>query len=269
VARSGLLIAIDIGNSHWVVGLTHGRQTLGEWRMETKAERTADEYIALLKSIMTLDQAAREVDGVAITCVVPAMVPVAVELAQRLFHKEPLVVGPGVKTGLSLKVDQPREVGPDRIVNAVAGVDRVGFPMVVVDFGTAITFDVVDQGGNYRGGAIAPGIGLSAKALFQGAARLSAVELTPPPSAIGHNTVDAIRSGLLLGYAGLIEGLLARIQAELGVDKLPVIATGGWGATLAPLCPAIDLYDPHLTLTGLVLIWHRHFGLPLPETSEV
>jgi type III pantothenate kinase len=195
--------------------------------------------------------------GVVIASVVPALTAAYEDLAMRLTGQRPLVIGPGLKTGLAIAYENPREVGADRIVNAIAAVDSSGAPVIVVDFGTATTLDVVDTSGAYLGGAIAPGIETSAEALFRRAARLSAVDLEPPARVVGRNTRESVQAGLLLGEAARVDGLVRRTFAELGY-QCPVVATGGLAELMAPLCEMVTAVDADLTLRGLALVWERN-----------
>jgi type III pantothenate kinase len=251
------LLTIDVGNTNTVLGLFEGDELRVHWRLATRREQTDDEYGILVRSLFA--SAAIETSGLAgaaIASVVPPLTPAMASLCRKHFGVEPLVVGPGTRTGMAVLYDPPGDVGADRIVNAVAAYAGHGGPIVVVDFGTATTFDVVTKRGEYLGGVICPGIGISADALFQRAARLPRVEVRHPGRVIGRTTVGSIQSGLYFGYAALVEGLLARILAELK-GPARVIATGGLAELLAREVPAIEVVDPSLTLTGLRLIWER------------
>jgi type III pantothenate kinase len=226
--------------------------------MTTRREQTADEYGILVRNLFAssgLDPGG--VEAVALASVVPPLTPVLVALARHYLGHEPLVVGPGVKTGMPILYEPPGDVGADRIVNGVAAFSAYGGPVIVVDFGTATTFDVVTRRGEYAGGVICPGIGISADALFQRAARLPRVDVRHPGKVIGRSTVLSMQSGLYFGYAAMCEGLVARIRAELA-EPARVVATGGLAETLAAEIPSIGAVDPVLTLTGLRLIWERN-----------
>lgn len=253
-----MLLAVDIGNTQTVLGLIDGDVIAARWRVATDARLTSDEIRVKIAALLAADgHAWTDVDGVVIASVVPTLTSAYEELAEQATGKTPLVVGPGIKTGLAIAYDNPREVGADRIANAVAAIDAIGVPVVVVDFGTATTFDVVDQEGSYLGGAIAAGIETSAETLFHRAARLSAVDLEPPTRAIGRSTRESLQAGLLLGEAAMVDGLVRRVWAELGSES-PVVATGGLAVRMAPLCETITAVDGDLTLQGLRLIWQRN-----------
>ncbi len=253
-----MLLTIDVGNTNTVLGVFEDKRLLVHWRLTTRREQTADEYGILVRNLFassSLEQSA--VDSVALASVVPPLTPVIVSLARNAIGHDPLVVGPGVKTGMPILYEPPGDVGADRIVNGVAAFAAYGGPVVIVDFGTATTFDVVTRKGEYTGGVICPGVGISADALFQRAARLPRVDVRPPGKVIGRSTVTSMQSGLYFGYAAMCEGILGRIAAELG-EKPRVVATGGLAQTLAAEIPSIEAVDPILTLTGLRLIWERN-----------
>ncbi len=250
-----MLLAIDIGNTVTTLGLFEDKELRATWHMATNIHRMADEYAALLLNLLRhqdLDTSA--VKQVALCSVVPPLTTTYKELFQQYFHISPLVVGAGVKTGVSIRMDNPREVGTDRIANAAAAHHLYKGPVIVADLGTATTFDAVSEEGDYLGGAIAPGINIAAESLFMQAAMLPRVELVHPKHAIGTNTVAAMQSGIIFGYVGLIEGMVARIQQELG-GKAKVVATGGWAELIAKETPVIDVVNPNLTLIGLRLIY--------------
>ncbi|UCD54520.1 MAG: type III pantothenate kinase [Dehalococcoidia bacterium] len=250
-----MLLAIDIGNTDTTLGLFEDEELRATWHIATSIHRMADEYAAILLNLLRhqgIDTSA--VKQVALCSVVPPLIATYRELFQRYFHISPLVVGAGVKTGVSIRMDNPREVGTDRIVNAAAAHHLYGGPVIITDLGTATTFDAVSKEGDYLRGAIAPGIDSAAEALFIQAAMLPRVELVRPKHAIGTNTIAAMQSGILFGYVGLIEGIVARIQKELG-GKAKVVATGGWAELIAKETPIIDAVNPNLTLIGLRLIY--------------
>jgi type III pantothenate kinase len=253
-----MLLTSDVGNTHTVLGVFEGASLLAHWRLTTRREQTADEYGILVRNLFAtsgLDPA--RVDAVALASVVPPLTPVLVELARQYLGQEALVIGPGVNTGMPILYEPPGDVGADRIVNGVAAFAAYGGPVIVVDFGTATTFDVITRRGEYRGGVICPGIGISADALFQRAARLPRVDVRNPGRVVGRSAVESMQSGLYFGYGAMCEGLIARIRAELG-EPARVVATGGLAETLAAEIPSIEAVDPVLTLTGLRLIWERN-----------
>lgn len=253
-----MILAVDIGNTQTVLGLIEDGALAGHWRVSTDPSLTADELRVKIAGLLALDgQGWSDVECVVVSSVVPALTAAYAELAGRATGCQPLVVGPGTKTGISIAYDNPHEIGADRIVNAVAAVEKAGAPVIVVDFGTATTFDVVDASGAYVGGAIAPGVQTSAEALFRRAARLSAVDLEPPQRAIGRTTRESVQAGLLLGEAAMVDGLVRRMWAEMGAE-CPVLATGGLAGVMAPLCETIGEVDEDLTLKGLLLVWERN-----------
>ena len=257
-----MLLTIDVGNSNTVLGVFDGSELRAHWRLTTRREQTADEYGILVRNLFAgsgLDPA--RVEAIALASVVPPLTPVLVELARRYLGRDPLVIGPGVKTGMPILYEPPSDVGADRIVNGVAAFATYGGPVIVVDFGTATTFDVITRRGEYVGGVICPGIGISADALFQRAARLPRVDVRDPGRVVGRTTVGSMQSGLYFGYAAMCEGLIARIRAELG-EPARVVATGGFAGTLAAEIPSIETVDPVLTLVGLRLIFERNSAEP-------
>lgn len=250
-----MLLAIDAGNTNFVFAIYDGDTQLGSWRSATDVKRTSDEYAVWLTQLMALKGLAREqIDQAIIASVVPEALFNLVSLCKRYFDSVPLVVGePTVKLGVKALVDRPEEVGADRLVNSVAASNRYQGPLIVVDFGTATTFDLVDRDGNYAGGVIAPGINLSLQALYLAAAKLPRVAIKPTEKVIATSTIPAMQSGVFWGYIGLIEGIVARMRAETG-EKLKVVATGGLAPMFAEATSVIDHVDGELTLYGLVLI---------------
>ncbi len=245
-----MLLAVDVGNTQTVLGLYGGGQLTDHWRLATERSTTTDELGVLLTGLLDFD----DVDGICLASTVPVLVREWEALAGKWAHAPLLVVGPGVKTGIPIRYDDPREVGADRIVNAVAAKERYGAPVIVVDFGTSTNFDVVSQAGDYVGGVIAPGIEISMDALFARAARLVKVDYTAPPTVIGKTTVGGLQSGLVYGFAGQVDGIVGRIREELGADARAV-ATGGLADLVAPHTRTIERVDPFLTLDGLHIVW--------------
>jgi type III pantothenate kinase len=253
-----MLLAIDIGNTNVTFGAFEGEHIKATWRVSTAIHRMPDEYANLMLSLMERQGIkAAQIDDVVICSVVPPLLLIFEEVCKKYLRKTPLVVEAGVKTGVRIDMDNPREVGPDRIVNAVAAHHLYGGPVIVIDMGTATTMDVVAKGGKYIGGAIAPGIAIATEALFTRTAVLPRIELSLPKKAIGRNTVAAMQSGIVFGYIGLIEGLINRIQAELD-EKAKVVATGGFATLMARATDLIDEVNPDLTLIGLRLIYNMN-----------
>ena len=249
-----MLLVIDVGNSHTVFGLYEGDELRTHWRMFTDIHRTRDELSIFLYTLLQREGIERgAIHGCCISSVVPPLNTVVDEMCREDFGIAPLFVGPGVKTGLTIQVENPKEVGADRIVNAVAAIEEYGAPLIVVDFGTATTLDVISRRREYRGGVICPGIQISAEALFEHCAKLPRVDLSKPATVIGRDTVSHIRSGLSYGYADMVDGLVARIIAEMD-DTPKVVATGGFASFIAEVSEKIDEVDNFLTLRGLRLI---------------
>ena len=253
-----MLLAVDIGNTQTVIGLFASGDLVGHWRISTNASLTGDEIRVKVSALLALGgHSWSEVDDIILASVVPRLTSAWQEVARVACACEVMVVGPGLKTGMPIRYDNPHEVGADRIVNGVAAFTRLGGPVIVVDFGTATTIDVVDSSGAYLGGAIAAGVETSAEALFSRAARLSKVDLEAPSAVIGTNTTMSVQAGLLLGAASMVDGLVRRTWAELGTET-PVIATGGLAERMGTLCDTITDVDLDLTLEGLWLIFERN-----------
>jgi len=249
------LLVVDVGNTNVVLGIYRGDVLAGSWRLATARERTADEYGILTKQL--IGDVAGNLDGAIVSSVVPPLNSAFAGMIEQHFGIEPLFVEPGVKTGIAIHVDNPQEVGADRIVNCVAAFERYGGPTIIVDFGTATTFDVVTANAEYVGGVIAPGLNISAEALFARASRLPRVDIRRPPTVIGTNTVVNMQSGLYFGYLGLVDGILARMKSELPPLK-KILATGGLAALLAPDSEYIEEVLDDLTLEGLKIIYDRN-----------
>jgi type III pantothenate kinase len=245
-----VLLAVDVGNTQTALGLYADHELAEHWRLATERSTTADELGVVLSGLLDLDS----IDGICLSSTVPVLVREWELLADKWVHAPVLVFVPGARTGIPVRYDDPREVGPDRIVNAVAAKERYGAPVVVVDFGTSTNFDVVSPAGEYVGGVLAPGIEISMEALFARAARLVKVDYAAPSTVIGKTTVGGLQSGLVYGFAGQVDGIVGRIREELGVEARAV-ATGGLADLVAPHSRTIELVDPFLTLDGLRLVW--------------
>ena len=253
-----MLFAVDIGNTQTAVGLYDGEKLVTTWRLTTLTERTEDELRLWLRGLLDLEgYDVSDITGVCVSSVVPAMTGGFRRVAGRLTSGPVVVIEPGVKTGMRIQIDNPREVGADRVVNALAARERYGAPVVVVDFGTSTNFDIVGHEGDYLGGAIAPGLAIATNALIAGTAALRRVEFVPPRSPIGKGTVEAIQSGAIYGHAGLVDGIMERVCAEVGGDVTRV-ATGGLASTIVPHCRSVELIDEILTLDGLRMIFERN-----------
>jgi type III pantothenate kinase len=253
-----LLLVMDVGNTNIVLGVYKQDHLLHHWRLQTDRNATEDEYGVLLKNLLSHEGLSlNEIGGVIISSVVPPLTIVLTRLTQKYMNQTPLILGPGVKTGLNIKYDNPREVGADRIANAVAALELYGAPLIIVDFGTATTFCFIDEEGNYVGGAITPGVNISAEALYQRAAKLTRVEIVKPETVVGRNTVHAVQAGIYYGYVGVVDEIVTRMKALL--KKRPkVVATGGLAQLICGDTKTIDVVNPHLTLEGLKLIYERN-----------
>jgi type III pantothenate kinase len=253
-----MLLVVDVGNTQTHFGTFDGGQLVEHWRFATVRTSTGDELGAVLRNLLELrGLGLADLDGSIVSSTVPQLRPEWRQVGQRYLRHETIIVGPGVKTGMALRYDNPREIGPDRLVNAVAAYDRVQGACICVDFGTAITFDPVSASGEYLGGIIFPGVEISMEALSTRAAALPKIELTEPRALIGKTTIDAIRSGVVYGFAGTVDTIVRRLRAELGPET-ETIATGGLAGVIVPYTETIDHHDEMLTLTGLRLLWERN-----------
>jgi type III pantothenate kinase len=252
-----VLLVVDVGNTQTHLGVYDGTSLVHDWRFATVRESTADELGAALRNLLALrGMSFSDLDASIVSATVPSLRPEWAAMVGRYLGHETLLVGPGLRTGMPIRYDNPREIGPDRLVNAVAGFERVGGACVIVDFGTAVTHDVVSSDGEYLGGVIFPGVEISLEALSARAAALPTIDLTAPRSLIGKSTVDAIRAGVLYGFAGMVDGIIGRLHNELG--EFTTLATGGLAGRVVPFCSSIDEADDLLTLTGLRIIWERN-----------
>ncbi len=255
-----MILVFDVGNTNTVLGVYRDKSLVEHWRISTASRRTADEYAVLLRALFEASGlSVKSIEAIVISSVVPPLMLSLELMSKKYFGFPPLVVGPGVRTGIQIKFENPREIGADRIVNAVAGYELYGGPLIIVDFGTAITFCAITARGEYLGGAIAPGIGISTEALFTRAAKLPRVELVKPPSVIGKNTVNSMQSGIIYGFAGQVDAVVTRMKKELPGDPL-VVATGDMADLIAGEARTVVRVDPLLTLTGLRIIYERNRG---------
>lgn len=254
-----MLLVIDVGNTNTVLGLYDGDKLVHDWRIRTVVDHTIDEYGMLIYNLYKTSRISsrRIIKDIIISCVVPPMLNILEPLCRKYFDIKPLIVGPGVKTGMPIFYDNPKEVGADRIVNAVAGYEKYKRDLIIVDFGTATTFDYVSKKGEYMGGCISPGIMISSEALFERAAKLPRVELSKPKAVVGKDTISSMQAGIMYGYAGLVDGICERIEAEVKSDPL-VVGTGGLARIVAPETKSIRVVDEMLTLEGLRIIYLRN-----------
>lgn len=252
-----MLLAIDIGNTNIVLGVFKEKELIQHWKIRTEREKTSDEYGVTLLNLFSLSgPEKKDIESVIISSVVPPLTPIFEDLSQSLFKVHPLVVGPGLKTGMAILYENPLEVGADRVVAAVAAYEKHGGPCIVVDFGTATTFDAVSSNGEYLGGAIAPGIQISAEALYLKTAKLPRIEIKKPKNAIGRTTVSSMQSGLYFGYVGLVTKIIAEIKNELG-EETTVVSTGGFAAQISHEVASINVHEPDLVLEGLRILHER------------
>lgn len=254
-----MLLAFDVGNTNIVCGIYDGKELIKHWRLATNVLQTADGYAGVIGTLFHLNGIDfSEIEDVIISTVVPPIIPILESLSKRYFHVTPILVGPGIKTGLNILYDNPRELGADRIVNAVAAIAEYNCPLIVIDMGTATTFCVIDEKGNYLGGAVAPGIGISMEALFQRASKLPRIELLQTKSVICKNTVSAMQAGIYYGFVGQIDEIVKRIKAEMKREDIKVIATGGLASLLSKETKTIDVVDAMLTLKGLLILYEKN-----------
>lgn len=253
-----MIFVLDVGNTNTVIGVYENDELKHHWRIETSRNKTEDEFGMLIKALLEhVGLTFQDFEGIIISSVVPPIMAALERMCVKYFGTNPIVVGPGIKTGLNIKYDNPREVGADRIVNAVAAIEEYGGPLIIVDFGTATTYCYINEHKQYIGGAIAPGIGISTEALYSRAAKLPRIEIAKPEAIVGKSTVAAMQAGILYGYVGQVEGIVSRMKAESLVEP-KVIATGGLSSLIASESNVIDVVDPFLTLTGLKLIYKRN-----------
>ena len=254
-----MLLVFDVGNTNMVVGIYEGKNLIKNWRINTDIHKTSDEYGILINSLLAYDNIdMKSIDDVIISSVVPNVMHALENFCIKYCEKKPMIVGPGIKTGLNIKYDNPKQVGADRIVNAVAGIEKYGTPLIIVDFGTATTFCAISDKAEYLGGTICPGLKISSEALFNGAAKLPRVELTKPGKIICKTTVEAMQAGIIYGYVGQVEKIISMMKKELGSEDVKVIGTGGLSTLIHSETDSIDCIDRFLTLEGLRLIHKKN-----------
>lgn len=253
-----MIFVFDVGNTNTMLGIYDGDELVHHWRIHTSGSKTEDEYAMVVKSLFShVGLTFADISGIAISSVVPSIMFALERMCEKYFHDSPMVIGPGIKTGLDIKTDDPKEIGADRIVNAVAGIQLYGAPLIIVDFGTATTYCYINEKGQYNGGAIAPGINISTEALFTYASKLPRIEITKPSTIIGRNTVSSMQSGVLYGYVGQVEGIVSRMKAEAKQEPT-VIATGGLAPLIAGETEVVHYIEPLLSLKGLQMIYRRN-----------
>ena len=254
-----MILVCDVGNTNMVLGVYEGEKILRAWRISTDRNKTSDEYGISIKQLFEYENLKMEdIESVIISSVVPTIMHALENMCKRYFKKKPIVIGPGVKTGINIKYDNPKEVGADRIVNAVAAFEKYGGPIIIVDFGTATTFCAISEEGDYLGGVIAPGITISSEALFQKASKLPRVELVKPEKVLNKNTINSMQAGIIYGYVGMVDYLIAKMEEELGVKSKHVIATGGLSSVISSESKAITVIEKMLTLEGLRIIYEKN-----------
>lgn len=256
-----MIFVVDIGNTNIVLGVYKDNQLIQHWRMATDRSKSEEEYGMFLKQLMDHHRISFfDIKGVVISSVVPTLTGTLENMIKRYFNKNPLIVGPGIKTGIKINIENPKELGADRIVNALAGIEIYGTPLIIVDFGTATTFDYIDEMGIYQGGAIAPGINISTEALYQKAAKLPRVDLEKTNNVIGKNTINAMQSGIIFGFVGQVDSITERIIQQSN-KKPKVVATGGLASLIVSESKTIDVVNSFLTLEGLIRVYQRNFNI--------
>lgn len=255
-----MILTVDIGNSNIVIGVYHGDNLLGSWRMVTRSEKTSDEYGIFIINLLTNSNIDKtEIKSAIVSSVVPNVMHSFENALRKYFNIQPIIVGPGIKTGITISTDNPREVGADRIVGIVAAYHMFGGPLIVIDFGTATTYDVVSEKGEFKYGITSPGIQISADALWQRTAQLPSVEIKKPDSILAKNTITSIQAGLVYGYVGQVEYIIKRIKEEMKIENMKVVATGGLGRIIYDETSMIDIYDPQLLFKGLKIIHDKNY----------